>query len=273
MDVKHVSPIVEVKDEARGQVIAKFAQLNVIDHDGDVTIPGAFTSGQKVVVSAYGHDAVWGAQPAGKGVIREEDGWAVADIQFNMKTDLGRDAFHGVAFMDDQQEWSYGFDVAAADYGQHDGQNVRFLRDLDVFEVSPVTRGAGIGTHTVAAKDSDGGGLRFAAQTDQCLRMLEALTDRSKALAALRAKDGRVLSAANRDRLASVADGMRTHLASIDELIAATTPDDDPDDTAADDVDTDVDGDDEDASAALVAEQLRSIRTGVNVAMAATETE
>lgn len=226
MDVKHVSPVVEVKDETRGEVVAKFAQLGVVDHDGDVTVPGAFKEGQKVVVSAYGHDAVYGAQPAGKGVIREDGGWAVADIQFNMKTDLGRDAFQVVAFMGDQQEWSYGFNVAEADYGQHDGENVRFLRGLDVFEVSPVTRGAGIGTHTVAAKDFQDGGLRFADQTDECLRMLDALTSRSKALAALRAKDGRQLSAQTRGRLVAAADGVRKHLDALDALVADTNPED-----------------------------------------------
>jgi hypothetical protein len=39
------------------------------------------------------------------------------------------------------------------EYGTYRGQRVRFLKALDVTEISPVLRGAGIGTRTVDAKD------------------------------------------------------------------------------------------------------------------------
>lgn len=207
----------EVKDADQGLVVAKFAQLNVIDHDGDVTLPGAFESGAKVGVSAYGHSAIWGDIPAGKGVIREEGDWAVADLQFFMKTASGRESFEVVKEMGDLQEWSYGYDVLESENGMHDGQRVRYLKKLNVYEVSPVLRGAGIGTETLSAKAD---GSTYAQDGERALAACQAFTDRSGALAALRAKEGRVLSPANRERLEVVAGGMRDALKAIDGLLA-----------------------------------------------------
>jgi hypothetical protein len=50
------------------------------------------------------------------------------------------------------QEWSYGFDVLDYDFTTIDGQRVRVLKKLKVYEVSPVLLGAGIGTRTVTVK-------------------------------------------------------------------------------------------------------------------------
>jgi hypothetical protein len=49
-------------------------------------------------------------------------------------------------------EWSYGYDVMDADYGEWAGQPVRFLKRQAVNEVSPVLQGAGVNTRTLAAK-------------------------------------------------------------------------------------------------------------------------
>lgn len=267
-EVKTHTAVVEVKDAAAGRVVARIAQLGVIDHDGDWTEPGAFGTGQQVKISAYGHDVVArDAQPVGIGTIRELDGWAVADLTYNLRDQRGVAAFELVKMTADEghtQEWSYGFRILDADRDTRGGQPVRVLKALNVFEVSPVTMGAGIGTHTVAAKDSDDGGLRLADHHDEALRLVGGLTERSLALAALRAKDGRVLSAANRERLTLVADGLRSHLDAIDGLLTDSTPPPPPD-TAADaggegaDVDADL-------GAGLAVEQLRHIRSQVEAA-------
>ena len=51
-----------------------------------------------------------------------------------------------------KNEWSYGFRVLESDQETHDGEQVNVLKKLDIFEVSPVVRGAGNETRTVDMK-------------------------------------------------------------------------------------------------------------------------
>lgn len=165
---------VEIKDAAKGTVEAVFATFNVKDHDGDVTLPGAFEDGAPVRISAYGH-ASWGPSrgasmvpvpPVGKGVIRATDTEAILDGRFFLNTTAGRDHFELIKEMGDQQEWSYGYDTLESAPGTFKGERVNFLKRQIVHEVSPVLLGAGIGTRTIAAK---------AKQLDSDLR--DALTE------------------------------------------------------------------------------------------------
>ena len=139
-------------DDASGEVTAVFAQLGVKDHDGDVTMPGAFKEGQEVRVSVYNHSSYGSELPAGKGKIGVDGDLAIATMKFFMDTTHGRDSFNTVKGLGGLAEWSYGFDIVKSDMGQVDGDRVQFLKELDVKEVSPVHAGAGIGTHTISVK-------------------------------------------------------------------------------------------------------------------------
>jgi hypothetical protein len=143
----------KIVDEAEGTVKAVFSTFNVIDHDNDVTLPGAFEEGAKVRISAYNH-ASWGAGhlPVGKGTIHSDESRAYLNGQFFLNTQHGKDTFETVKELDDLGEWSYGYEIVDSDKGQKDGQDVRFLKKLKVPEVSPVLLGAGIDTRTLIAK-------------------------------------------------------------------------------------------------------------------------
>jgi HK97 family phage prohead protease len=146
---------VEMKDADKGIVSARFATLGVKDHDGDVTLPGAFGK-QKVRVSAFGHTSWMGSLPVGVGNIHEEADAAIADLQFNLNTTVGRDHFETVKQLGDLGEWSYGFDImeeAKPDEEQRQAGVFRVLKKLKVHEVSPVLLGAGVDTRTLAVKD------------------------------------------------------------------------------------------------------------------------
>lgn len=146
---------VQIKDEATGQVEAVFSTLNVVDKDGDVTLPGAFTDGAPVVISAYGHGSWSGQLPVGKGTIREDGDQAVLEGQFFLDTTHGRDTFLTVKALsegDGLQEWSYSLEDVKSHRGQHDGRQVRFIDAVRVKEVSPVLVGAGVDTRTLATK-------------------------------------------------------------------------------------------------------------------------
>lgn len=138
------------KDREAGEFTAIFSTFNVIDRQGDVTLPGAFKDGQAVRVAYWGHR--WQDLPCGRGVIHADDEKAWIDGKFFLDTDSGAETYKTVKNLGDLQEFSFGFDVDEADKGVFEGKPVRFLKALTVHEVSPVLLGAGIGTQTVAIK-------------------------------------------------------------------------------------------------------------------------
>lgn len=152
MDTKSLR--VEVKDDDKGLVRAVFSTFNAIDSDQDVTRPGAFEDGAEVPISSYGHTSWQGALPVGKATIRQDSKKAVLEGQFFMDTTHGRDAFLTVKQLGALGQWSYGYDPVEFSFGEHDGQRVRFLDKVLIHEVSPVLRGAGVGTRTLTAKSA-----------------------------------------------------------------------------------------------------------------------
>ena len=154
MDTKNLR--VEIKDEAKGQVKAVFSTFNKVDSDRDVTRPAAFDEGAAVLISSYGHRSWEGELPVGKGSIRQTSKEGVFEGEFFMNTDHGRNAFLTVMELAKAGlgEWSYGYEPLEYSYGEFEGQQVRFLDKVKIFEVSPVLRGAGVGTRTLSAKSA-----------------------------------------------------------------------------------------------------------------------
>lgn len=215
---------VELKLSETGSIEAAFAQLNVVDHDGDVTYPGAFPT-KDVPMSAYNHTSWDGAMPVGKGSISEHGDWAVFSGQFFMNTTHGRDAYETVKGLGPLAQYSYGYQVLDGGPVTHDGKAANAIRKLDVYEVSPVLMGAGIGTHTMAIKSGGPGtDLPYAEHLAWVAGEVEALIGRTKDRAEWRAKEGRVLSASNRQTLLGIAEAMQSHHADLMGLLEATDP-------------------------------------------------
>ena len=146
-------------DSETGTGSAIIATMSVIDHDGDVIMPGAFLSpdgGPQTVAVVPAHDA--GVVPLGKATVREVgNSHAVADFKLNLETQSGREWASHLKFDMAEgtpiQEWSFRFEPTLESRGQHEGRSVRFLKQMLLAEVSPVLVGAGIGTHTVSVKE------------------------------------------------------------------------------------------------------------------------
>lgn len=218
----------EFKLSETGEVTVAFSRFNVIDSDSDVTFPGALPAGKSVPISAYGHTSWDGALPTGKGTIREQGDLGILDGGFFMETDQGRNAYHTTKAMADLQEWSYGYNVLPpSGPGVFDGKRVRELRKLDVFEVSPVLKGAGVGTATLAIKsgapEPDApSATRLVWYSDGMKAVLDQLTEH----AAARGKDGRKLSRSDRAVLEDLADAQASHLAATRALLDSDAPPD-----------------------------------------------
>lgn len=217
MDIERKGISLELKDEQEGAFLARIATLNVIDHDGDVTFPGSFPKSAEVIVGAYQHGSWTGVLPVGKATLTETETDVVAEGQFNLNTTSGRDHYEAVKFSDRLQEWSYGFRVLSVGSEKdvekwasaHEGARpYRIIKKLEPYEISPVLKGAGIATQTLAVKSQT-----FAEEVEAALAAVEATCERTKALAALRRNEGRDLSPERWDQVDAL-------FAKLDELKA-----------------------------------------------------
>ena len=144
-----------------GEIESLIATFGVEDSDGDVTLRGFF--GEQHVAIVESHD--WGQVQIGKGVVTETDKGAVFAGKLNLEDPDGLKTHRKLKFDTENPppliEWSYGYMIhdGGSKRGEHEGRDVRFLQPLadgtaggDVAEVSPVLRGAGVGTGTTSVK-------------------------------------------------------------------------------------------------------------------------
>ena len=237
-NLQHKTVNLLTTDEIEGKVEAVFSNFNEVDSDGDVVLAGSIKSGfgEKGVAMVWAHD--W-KDVVGRGEIIQDDQKAVFKGQFIMDTERGRDAFNTVKAMGELQQWSFGYEVLDAENGmfKKDGSEneieVRFLKDVKVWEVSPVLVGANQNTYTMAVKDAtaedpnesdpieeDNKGLRFDEEGDKVLNTLADLLKRSRELTALRLKKDKLLSEKVVDSLTELQDALQEVYQDVDTLLA-----------------------------------------------------
>jgi phage head maturation protease len=183
MERKTFSSFVTKADEDQGIIETVFAVFGNIDKGLDIIHPGAFTKtfaerGAKVrVLDNHRTDTVMraiGKPLMFKEVAREAlppellaqhpeaTGGAFASVQMLMDTPEGKGAFirlkEGAI-----DEWSFGYDALDVDFSQavQEGKevNVRNLRTLKLYEISPVLFGMNEATTTVSAKAEGDAGI------------------------------------------------------------------------------------------------------------------
>jgi HK97 family phage prohead protease len=156
-------------DEAQGIVECFVAAIGNKDSVGDVIISGAFTESLK----RRKPRVVWGHSwndPIGKVLeiyeVPANDprlpakmkqagvGGVYARVQFNLATEKGREAFSSVAFFGPEQEWSIGYKTLNATFDPNVQANI--LREVELYEVSPVLHGANQLTGTISVKSDEG---------------------------------------------------------------------------------------------------------------------
>lgn len=142
-----------------GTGTARIATLSAVDSDGDTYTAGAFNwpqGGGQWAQILPAHDKC--SVPLGKAWVYEQGDAALADFSLNLQTQPGQDWYAALKFDLAKgapiQEWSYGYDVLDAAYEQRGPDQVRVIKRLNVFEISPVLRGAGEGTGTLAIKSA-----------------------------------------------------------------------------------------------------------------------
>ena len=192
-------------DEERGEIEVVFATLGVVDAQGDRIASGAIGT-QSVAISAFGHGSWFGELPVGKGVTFERDNEAIFQGQFFMDTEKGRETFKTVRNMAELQEWSFSLmDVEWALSSKGEDAQVFDLTRIDVDEVSPVLRGAGVNTRTLAVKSGDSGAAtgydtsvpgkpgqpRFLDHVEETVEAVDAVARRAARIRELRLAKGK----------------------------------------------------------------------------------
>jgi len=254
-EIKSVHSI--LTDDVEGKVEAVFSVFNEIDSDGDVVRPNSIKSGygDKGVAMVWGHD--W-KDVIGRGEIVQDNDKAVFKGQFIMDTERGRDAYNVVKAMGDLQQWSFGYEVVDSEKGMFqskDGeleQEVRFLNDVKVWEVSPVLVGANQNTYTIGVKEfskddlsnndtdididnTENGkdieqslveGKTFADEVTELRTSLVALIDRTKDLTSLRLEKEKQLSKESSDLLVELQLDLEKAYGELADIFAIALPED-----------------------------------------------
>lgn len=219
--VKAVKVPVTIPDGApEGRAVAAVVHFDTPDLDSDVVLKSAWPAGVNVAIQPS-HD--WNSYAIGEGVTDQRGEWGTVNLDFFLDTSLGKDWYASTKRRGDRQQWSFGYRVLESEPGTVAGQPVQFLKSLQLFEASPVLAGAQPLSHTMAIKAAEPG-LPFADELDAAHAAVTSLLGRSQSLADLRSKEGRTLSTANRNRLAGLAESMRSLLTDLDELLTATEP-------------------------------------------------
>jgi HK97 family phage prohead protease len=162
-------------DQAQGIVECFVAGIGNKDSVGDVLIPGAFKDSLK----RRKPRVVWGHNwndPIGKVLeiyeVPPSDprlpmkmkaagiGGLYARVQFNLGSEKGKEAFANVAFFGEEQEWSIGYKTITGQFDPNLQANI--LKEVELYEVSPVLHGANQLTGTISVKDGEADDRRIS---------------------------------------------------------------------------------------------------------------
>ena len=223
MDIEHKSFRVDLKQSGdTGEFEAVIATLGVVDSDGDIIVAGAFQDATISIMPA--HDSR--SMPLGKATMEDRGDKAIAVGKFNLDIQPGKDWHNAIRFDLENgksvQEWSFAYRVVESEMETRDEEEVRILKKMDVMEVSPVLRGAGVDTGTLSAKSKQ----RFTDQLDATLTAVEDTLERAKSIAKLRANNDKpgTLSDNHKARIKT----MREKFEEIQVVLSGTVEKDGP---------------------------------------------
>lgn len=201
--------------------------FNVVDHGGDVTMPGAFAKAIPEFLRdgflAWGHD--WNDPVAMPIEASEDDHGLFIKGRFHStpraqeaRTIAAERIAAGLTM-----GLSIGYAVEVGTVNKSGGLDLHTIYPL--WETSLVTVPMNQASYITAVKsDSPADRLSYADHLDWLLAEVKALEDRTRRRADAREKEGRVLSSQNRIRLAAIAAGLRGNADELSGLLVETEP-------------------------------------------------
>jgi HK97 family phage prohead protease len=254
-DLEVKTSSIELKEEGEKRYMeAVFSLYDKIDSDNDITLPGALKSGyaDNKIPLVWNHD--W-SKPVGRGTLENAGNKAVFRGYF-LPTERGREAYETVKAMADMQQFSYGFQVLDSEKGtitdeKGKEKEVRFLKDVKVWEVSPVLVGAQQNTfvqtlksgleqidskeekieeeiqeesseEVLESEDSEAKvstGKRLGEQAHDSLAELKAFIERIEELALLRNSEKKTMSSNSTEIVTQYLAGMNLLYNKLDDIL------------------------------------------------------
>lgn len=226
MDRKVIdAPEIKLSDEGNGEFVAYASTFGNWDQVQERPIKGAFEKHLPAFLNdgfiALGHD--WQSLPiATPKEAYEDDRGLVIRAEFHSTT-AAQDARR--VLMERLQrgksaKTSIGYTVLADEYTQEG----RLLKEIKLHEVSLVTVPANPLASVLASKGGAVSALPLEAHSAMVVSAVEELKARYHANHEIRAKEGRVLSEANRKRIATLLESLTSVQQELAELLAATEP-------------------------------------------------
>lgn len=227
MDIEHKAFGTSVETGDAGEITALVSCFNNVDLGNERVMPGAFKNSlaRKLPKGVWNHD--WSKPCAKTLAAYETPEGLVVKAQFNLDTQIGREAFSNIKFYGAEQEFSIGYTVVKDSIEEKSG--VRELHELRLHEFSPVLVGMNDSTALLSVKAENAGSdgapaLRLAEHSEAVLAACEEFANRIKSLRDLRAKEGRVISAATRGRIESCVASMQAVIGGLGELMSMSEP-------------------------------------------------
>ena len=160
MDIKRAYPIqLKASDPEKGTAVFIASVFGRgpedADSDGDVVLKGAFADTLERRRPKFVLDHEWSvANKLGKVLsARETDEGLEVEAQFNLEKQVARETYSDMLLDPEGMEFSFGFSVPSGGATYKDG--VRYLKKVDLYEVSAVLLGANERTRLVSVKEAD----------------------------------------------------------------------------------------------------------------------
>lgn len=228
MDIEYKSAVVEFKATGNeGQYEGHFSIFGNVDSYSDIAHPGMFLKTiderSKRVKVFYAHDwsKLIGPPPS---TLKEDAVGLFAAGRLTLDSFWGKEAW---ALMKDGAltEGSFGYEAVKFDFENlTGGATVRNLREVKLFEISPVPLGANALTEIRAVKAAlakSGGPYVGNGQSDEAVA--KAYLEKWGAFVA-EMKEGRVLSTANKEKVVNAISAMEGAMEALNNLLTAAEP-------------------------------------------------
>jgi HK97 family phage prohead protease len=229
MDIEYKSTAVEFKATGNeGEYEGHFSIFGNVDDGSDIAHPGMFqktiTERGKRVKVFYAHDwsKLIGPPPA---ILQEDTVGLFAGGRLTLDSFWGKEAW---VLMKDGAltEGSFGYEAVKFDFEtMTGGAMVRNLREVKLFEISPVPLGMNALTEIRAVKaalmKNSGQLLVNSNQSDGAI--VKAYAEKWNAFI-VEMKEGRVLSTANKEKVKNAISAMEGALEALNNLLTAAEP-------------------------------------------------
>ena len=160
---------VEIKQDgdSQGTVVANVTKYNTLHYDDSILQKGSIPDKDNIAVSQWNHSSIRGTEPPVTYAKGYSDGdYYKVKIDYDLGDAIQSKSFNSIQKAGDVQEYSVG--IIPKDYS-FDEDHTMIIKQADIYEISPVIKGASPDTGTVTIKDFVAANLKDDSKEDKDL--------------------------------------------------------------------------------------------------------